>query len=226
VSPARPVVLSPMRRRHLGDVLAIERRVYPTPWARKLFEDELDRDDRHYVVARVGAELVGYAGLLLVLDEGHVATVAVDPPRQGAGIATRLLLELVTEGVALGARHLTLEVRASNTRAQALYRRFGFVPAGARKGYYGDNGEDAIVMWAHDVAEAEHRRRLDALAASLVPPAVRRGFAPRPGARAPALASDPVPVGAEAGGLDAVAGSPVAAHPAARSAGRAARMDP
>lgn len=170
------VTITPMRRRHLPAVLAIETQVYPKPWSSSLFEDELDRPGRAYLVARVGPTLVGYAGVLLLADDGHVATVAVDPARQGTGIATRLLLELVRAALELGAGQLTLEVRMSNARAQALYRRFGFAPAGARKGYYGDNGEDALVMWVHDVQGAEYAARLREIEAGFPSPTIRQGF--------------------------------------------------
>lgn len=191
------IVVSPMRRRHLDGVLAIEARTYPRPWTAKLFEDELARRGRCYLVARVGPTVVGYAGLLMIADDGHVATVAVDPDQQGRGIATRLLLELVRGALALGAEQLTLEVRASNRRAQALYGRFGFVPAGARKAYYADNGEDAIVMWAHDVAGDEYAARLRSIERALPTPTVRHGF--------------------EVGGPST--SDPIAAHPAAIRAG-------
>lgn len=170
------VTVSPMRRRHLRAVLEIERRVYPRPWSARLFEDELDRTGRVYLVARVGPTVVGYAGLLMIADDGHVATVAVHPDWQGRGVATRLLAELVEGALRLGANQLTLEVRVSNLTAQAVYRRFGFAPAGARKAYYGDNGEDALVMWAHEVSGPEYRRRLHDLVASFRPPTVRQGF--------------------------------------------------
>lgn len=170
------ITVSPMLRRHLHEVLAIEALVYPRPWSSKLFDDELGRRGRLYLVARSGSELVGYAGLLMIADDGHVATVAVHPEREGEGIATRLLVELVRGAVRLGARQLTLEVRAGNERAHALYRRFGFAPAGARKAYYSDNGEDALVMWAHDVDTPEYRARVDAIEASLSPATVRRGL--------------------------------------------------
>jgi [ribosomal protein S18]-alanine N-acetyltransferase len=170
------VTVSPMRRRHLRAVLAIEAQVYPRPWSQKLFDDELDRRGRVYLVARVGPTVVGYAGLLMIADDGHVATVAVDPAWQRHGIATRLLAQLVREGRRAGAAQLTLEVRASNAGAQELYRRFGFAPAGARKGYYGDNGEDAIVMWAHDVGGAAYEERLTAIEAGLPSPTGRQGF--------------------------------------------------
>ena len=174
------VTITPMRRRHLGAVVAIETLVYPKPWSAALFEDELDRPGRSYLVARVGSTVVGYAGVLLLADDGHVATVAVDPSRQGRGIATRLLLELVRSAVDLGAEQLTLEVRVSNTRAQAVYRRFGFAPAGARKAYYADNGEDALVMWAHEVQGAAYAARLDAIEATFASPTIRQGFHAEP----------------------------------------------
>jgi ribosomal-protein-alanine N-acetyltransferase len=102
---ARPsVVITPMRRRHLPGVLAIESRVYPRPWSSKLFEDEMERNGRCYLVARQGEAVVGYAGLLMIADDGHVATVAVDPGLQGRAIATRLLVELVRGSLGLGAR--------------------------------------------------------------------------------------------------------------------------
>lgn len=165
-----------MRRRHLRAVLDIEQQVYPRPWSARLFEDELDRSGRVYLVARVGPTVVGYAGLLMIADDGHVATVAVHPDWQGQGVATRLLAELVQGALGLGANQLTLEVRVSNLAAQAIYRRFGFAPAGARKAYYADNREDALVMWAHEVSGPAYGRRLSDLLASFQPPTVRQGF--------------------------------------------------
>jgi ribosomal-protein-alanine N-acetyltransferase len=157
-----------MRRRHLRAVLAIEGQVYPRAWSAALFEGELERRGRVYLVARVGPRVVAYAGLLMIADDGHVATVAVDPAWQRRQVATRLLVELVRGAMELGANQLTLEVRATDTGAQELYRRFGFAPAGVRKGYYG-HGEDAIVMWAHDVRLAAYTERLAAIEAGLHP---------------------------------------------------------
>lgn len=180
-APPGPVVtISPMRRRHLRAILAIETQVYPRPWSARLFEDELERGGRAYLVARVGPTVVGYAGVLMIADDGHVATVAVDPVWQRHGVATRLLVELVRQALLLGANQLTLEVRMSNIRAQEIYRRFGFVPGGARKGYYSDNGEDALVMWAHEVATDAYEARLQAIEATIKPASDRRGFDPAP----------------------------------------------
>ena len=155
------VTVTPMRRRHLRSVLRIEQQVYPRPWSVGLFMGELAlRTSRLYVVARVGPTVVGYAGMMLVLDDGHITTIAVDPAWHRLGIGTRLLLCLARGGIEREVRNLTLEVRMSNVAAQGLYGRFGFAPAGVRRGYYVENNEDALVMWAHDVDLAPTADRL------------------------------------------------------------------
>jgi [ribosomal protein S18]-alanine N-acetyltransferase len=149
---ALEVRITPMRRRHLRGVLRIEQQVYPRPWTFGLFLGEISqRTSRVYLVARVGSDVVGYAGMFRAVDDGHITTIAVDPAWQRRGIATRMLLALARAAVERGCKNLTLEVRMSNSGAQALYQRFGFVPAGVRKGYYPETGEDALVMWANDV---------------------------------------------------------------------------
>jgi ribosomal-protein-alanine N-acetyltransferase len=120
-----------------------------------------------YLVARVGSAVVGYAGLMLVPDDGHITTLAVDPAWHRHKIGTRLLLALTRAGVERGARNLTLEVRVGNEPAQALYREFGFAPAGIRKGYYVETQEDALIMWANDVDAPDHERRLERIEAAV-----------------------------------------------------------
>ncbi len=167
-SPAPVVRVAPMRRRHLRAVTRIEAQVYPRPWSVGLFLSELAlRDHRTYLVARVGGTVVGYAGTLYMLEDAHVTTVAVDPAWHRLGIGTRLLAGMIRTAVARGSTAITLEVRVSNVGAQALYRAFGFAPAGVRKGYYVDTGEDAIVMWAHDVDDPAHAERVAALEAGV-----------------------------------------------------------
>ena len=158
---ALEVRIVPMRRRHLRGVLRIEQQVYPRPWTFGLFLSEIgQRTTRLYVVARVGGEVVGYAGLFRAIDDGHITTVAVDPAWHRHGIATRMLVALARGAVERGCVNLTLEVRMSNSGAQALYQRFGFVPAGVRKGYYPETREDALVMWANDVDTPDYAARL------------------------------------------------------------------
>jgi ribosomal-protein-alanine N-acetyltransferase len=164
--PAPTVVVATMRRRHLRGVLQIEQQVYPRPWTFGLFLSELgQRSTRLYLVARIGHKVVGYLGMLRSLEDGHITTIAVDPAWHRNGIATRLMAVAARASVTRGCRNLTLEVRVSNHGAQDLYRRFGFVPAGIRRGYYPENGEDALVMWATDVDGAAYARRLSEIEA-------------------------------------------------------------
>ena len=159
------IELAPMRRRHLRSVLRIEAEVYPRPWSFSLFLSELAlKTSRAYIVARCGEEVVGYAGLMMALDDAHVTTIAVDPAWHRRHIATRLLLHLAELARERGAAHMTLEVRVGNTEAQNMYRRFGFRPAGIRKGYYAETNEDALVMWADDIAGEAYKTRLQEIA--------------------------------------------------------------
>jgi [ribosomal protein S18]-alanine N-acetyltransferase len=158
------VHVTPMRRRHVRSVLRIEQQVYPRPWSASLFHSELAlRSTRAYYVARIGRDVVGYAGLMMTVDDGHVTTIAVDPQWHRHKIGTRLLLILAREGIARGATSLTLEVRMSNRGAQELYRQFGFAPVGVRKNYYQEVNEDALVMWAHEVDRPEYAELLDSI---------------------------------------------------------------
>jgi len=163
--PEAPTVhIVPMRRRHVRQVLRIEQQVYPRPWSASLFHSELAlRSTRAYYIARVGRELVGYAGLMMTVDDGHVTTIAVDPEWHRHKIGTRLLLVLAREAISRGAASLTLEVRMSNRGAQELYRQFGFAPVGVRKNYYQEVNEDALVMWAHEVDRADYTELLDGI---------------------------------------------------------------
>jgi ribosomal-protein-alanine N-acetyltransferase len=162
------VRIVPMRRRHLRSVLRIESRVYPVPWSMSLFLSELAlRSTRAYYAAFIGRQLVGYAGLMMTLDDGHVTTIAVDPAWHRHKVGSRLLLALAREALRRGATSLTLEVRLGNKAAQNLYRRFGFRPVGVRKNYYAETKEDALVMWAEDVAGDEYARLLDLIQADI-----------------------------------------------------------
>lgn len=171
-----PVRIGPMRRRHLRGVLRIEEQANPRPWSLSLFLSELrSTESRAYLVARIGTEIVGYAGLMLVAGDGHVTNVGVDPVHRRSGIATRLVLVLARQALTEGAKALTLEVRVSNTAAHALYRRFGFAPAGVRKNYYSDSNEDALIMWAEDIDTPAYRDRLRAIESALPSPTLLRG---------------------------------------------------
>jgi ribosomal-protein-alanine N-acetyltransferase len=168
----RPIVIEPMRMRHVGQIMAIEREAYPRAWTATVFHDEL-REARHgrrfYVVARRGRVVLGYGGIMFVPGpagtggEAHITNIAVHSAERRAGVATRIVSTLADAAIRRGCTAWTLEVRATSHGAQELYRRFGFVPAGIRKNYY-ENDTDAIVMWCHDIQSAEYARRLGELA--------------------------------------------------------------
>ena len=159
------VLIRPLTLSDLPAILRIEQATYPTPWTEGIFRDELAAQGRIYLAAEEDGEVVGYAGLMLVLPEAHVTSVTVDPQRRGSRIGTRLMLRVSQEALAAGANSLTLEVRVSNRNAQALYQRFGMAPVGVRKRYYKD--EDALVMWVHDIDSSEYKERLEEIGRSL-----------------------------------------------------------
>ena len=144
-----PVRYTDMTLRHVPGVLAIERRSFPTPWSERAFVSELTQNAyAHYIVALRGPrQVLGYAGMWVILDEAHITNIAVHPLERRQGLGDGLLLELERRAYGHGCRSMTLEVRPSNPEAQRLYRRHGFEPRGLRRGYYADTHEDAIIMW-------------------------------------------------------------------------------
>ncbi len=128
--------------------MAIERLSFPTPWQRQAFSDELARPwARLEVLRRVATgEVVAFCNYWLVADELHILNVAVHPDERRQGHATRLLQHILSEADRNRVRVVSLEVRASNQAAQALYRKFQFREVGKRARYYADNGEDALLM--------------------------------------------------------------------------------
>jgi [ribosomal protein S18]-alanine N-acetyltransferase len=166
-----PVELVPMRRRHLAQVLDIERRVYPRPWTVTLFLSEIvQRATRFYVVARAHRRVVGYGGLMVFGDEAHVTNIAVDPDHHRRKVASRVLFALITEARRRQATACTLEVRVANHKAQRLYSQFGFAPVGIRKNYYAETGEDALIMWAEGLQTPSYDQRLAELAERIPQP--------------------------------------------------------
>lgn len=156
-----PIEITAMRRRHLPAVLRIEGKVYPRPWSAGLFLSELaQKNSRAYFVARNQGRVVGYAGVMILGDEGHITNIAVDPGYHRHKIGTRLLLALVDASRERKVRSMTLEVRRANAGAQAMYKKFGFETVGVRRGYYVETGEDAYIMWAEGIWSPEYDSRL------------------------------------------------------------------
>lgn len=166
---ATRVRIEAMDRWHLNEVQRVDKLVYTKPWSLAMFRQELDkRDSRHYVVAQIDGRHVGHAGIMRIADEGHVTTVAVDPAWQRHGVGALLMLDLHRHALVRRIAAMTLEVRVSNAPAIALYRRFGYAPAGVRKNYYSDEGEDGLVMWAHDIQLPAHLDRLATIEAEVL----------------------------------------------------------
>lgn len=152
------ITMRVMETDDIARALTIEEDSYPQPWTAAIFSDELAAPGRTYVVVEEDGEIIGYGGLMTVGDEAHVTTLTVDPVHRGHGHGTRLMLYLAEAAREGEARSLTLEVRLSNRPAQALYQRFGMVPVGVRKRYYGN--EDALIMWVHDIDRSPFAERL------------------------------------------------------------------
>ena len=135
-----------LRPAEAADVAAIAEMA--TPWSEESIMHELTKNPlAHYIVAELEGKVVGYVGFWQILDEGHITNVAVRPEWRGNHIASTIIAVMLEVGESLGITRYTLEVRSSNEPAKALYRNFGFKEAGLRKGYYEDNGEDAVIMW-------------------------------------------------------------------------------
>jgi [ribosomal protein S18]-alanine N-acetyltransferase len=130
----------------IENVIAIERASFQFPWSTRFFLDELKVDCARSILAEMEGRIVGYVLFWFLTEEVDIHNIAVHPDfrRQGIG---RLLLEQVVAAARCQDRlRVTLDVRFSNAPAQNLYRSFGFITQGVRKGYYSDNGEDALVM--------------------------------------------------------------------------------
>jgi ribosomal-protein-alanine N-acetyltransferase len=163
-----PIVIEDMGIDDIDAVQLVERASFPVPWPANAFRHELTQNkNAHYIIAKEGERVVGYAGLWLSLDEAHITTFAVLPDFRRRKIGERMLVSLFARAEKLGAEWLTLEVRASNLAAQRLYEKYGFRPAGIRRRYYSDNNEDAIIMWTERLKDRSVRDRLAKLKAAL-----------------------------------------------------------
>jgi len=141
--------LVPMTMEHIPQIAALERACFSHPWSEDALRSELWNDSAVVIVAEgEDGTVIGYAGLQTVLDEGYINNVAVDERFRRQGVADELIAAFVRFGQARLA-FLTLEVRASNAPAIALYAKHGFAEAGRRKNYYEDPKEDAVLMTVH-----------------------------------------------------------------------------
>jgi ribosomal-protein-alanine N-acetyltransferase len=158
--------LRSMSQEDVPQVTEIDREAFPTLWPPANYERELKNGLAHYIVAGdkgAGHHIIGFAGLWMLVDEAHITNIAVREKHRRQGIGERLLIATIELAIELGANLITLEVRASNTEAQKLYAKYGFVRVGLRRGYYTDNREDAVLMSIEDVKSAQVKKKLERL---------------------------------------------------------------
>jgi len=172
------LALELMREQDVGTVQEIERDIFATPWPRNAYYRELaSRSSAHYIVLRqegiverparessseLDPTIIGYGGMWRMYDEAHVTTIGVRRDLHHRGYGRVLFAVLVQAAYDMGAKWVTLEVRASNDNAIRMYEGFSFKVIGRRKGYYTDNGEDAIVMWSDSIHSPRFRRAFEA----------------------------------------------------------------
>ncbi len=136
-------------------VCEIEKQSFAIPWSREAFVREVTENRcARYLVAREDGVAVAYAGMWLVLDEGHVTNIAVRKDARGRGLGELVARALMQLAADTGINYMTLECRRSNLVAQSLYKKLGFIEVGFRKRYYADNNEDALVMACEQLPEA------------------------------------------------------------------------
>ena len=143
------MILREMLIDDLEQVMEIERELFHVPWTREGFFTFLTREDAMFLVVEEKEQILGYCGLLMVLDEGDITNVAVRRDRQKEGIGNFLVESLVRLAAERGVTTIHLDVRVGNVRAIRLYERIGFTSDGIRKGYDSDPTEDALLMTRH-----------------------------------------------------------------------------
>lgn len=191
-----PYAVEPMRSPDIGEVMGIDRQSFPTPWSHNAYVHEIERNDAaHYLVmrprrapnGRAAADsgldrvrrwlagsapsdrlpIIAYGGIWQMYDEAHISTIATRPEWRGRGLGELMLVALLDQSMVLHAQLVTLEVRVSNTTAQQLYDKYSFAVVGQRRGYYTDNGEDALLMTTPSLHDLDYQAELIRLAHAL-----------------------------------------------------------
>ena len=137
-----------MGNEDIDAVIEVEKRCFKDPWSRESFENEMNNNDlSRYVVVEEEGQIVGYGGVWIIVDEGHVTNIAVHPDKRRRGYGKDIVRGLIDLACKEDVYNMTLEVRKSNIAAQELYKKYGFENCGIRPKYYQDNQEDAVIMW-------------------------------------------------------------------------------
>ena len=143
-----PLSLRRAEIRDVRDIRTIDRRSFPAPWTEGWTIAQVTHPNRVHLVAERNFTVLGHGGLIFLGDQAHVATLAVAESARRQGVGSAVMAALVDAATEHGFAEITLEVRESNVGAIALYERHGLSVVSRREGYYGDNGEDAIIMTA------------------------------------------------------------------------------
>ena len=143
----RMIRIVPMNADHLDELERLERICFSRPWSKRMLGEELENQCAAFLVAEdESGKVLGYAGLLVMMDEGYITNVAVFPEYRRLGVAAKIIEVYMNFAKANQLAFLTLEVRPSNAAAIALYQRFGFEEVGRRKNYYDLPKEDALIL--------------------------------------------------------------------------------
>ena len=137
----------PMNETHIDEVFEISCKSFHSPWSKDAIADELLNPTARYVVAIQDGKVLGYGGMWIIVDEGHITNIAVHPEHRKLNLGSIILENLIKISQLEKVIGLTLEVRVSNINAQKLYNKYNFVQEGRRKAFYQDNKEDCLIMW-------------------------------------------------------------------------------
>ena len=142
-----PLEFAWLDSQHLAEICRIDRASFSHPWTESAYRHELKENPlAHYLGCFCGEELAGFAGFWLVVDEAQISNVAISPDFRQRGFGRQLMEQVIAHCLALGGRSISLEVRAGNVPAIALYQGLGFQTVGRRRGYYTQPDEDALLM--------------------------------------------------------------------------------
>ena len=143
----KKIRIVPMSADHLDELERLERICFSRPWSKRMLGEELENQCAAFLMAEdEDGKVLGYAGLLVMMDEGYITNVAVFPEYRRMGVAAKIIEVYMNFAKANRLAFLTLEVRPSNAAAIALYQRFGFEEVGRRKNYYDLPKEDALIL--------------------------------------------------------------------------------
>lgn len=140
------ITILPMERRHIGDVVCLERECFSSPWSEEAILSSMESGNTAFFIAELDGRTAGYCGVQYVLDEGYITNIAVFPQFRGQGIGRALVGTLVSFARENGLSLLSLEVRPTNSAAISLYRSERFETVGFRRNFYVKPAEDGLIM--------------------------------------------------------------------------------